>query len=106
MNKNYLLRVMRITLFFMLLGMLCASASSYSQQITLKGNKIPFSSVLDAIRQQSGYTVFSTKSILSSASDVTIDVKKMPLFDFLKIVTANQPIDYQIEDRTISFVRR
>ncbi len=106
MNKNYLLRVMRITLFFILVGMLSVSASSYSQQITLKGNKIPFSSVLDAIRQQSGYTVFSTKSILSSASDVTIDVKQMPLVDFLKIVTANQPIDYQIEDKTISFVRR
>ncbi len=106
MNKNYLLRVMRITVFFLLVGMLSVSASSYSQQITLKGNKIPFSSVLETIRQQTGYTVFSTKSVLASTTDVTVDAKQMNLIDFLKKITADQPVTYQIEDKTISFIKR
>lgn len=61
MNKNYLLRVMRITLFLLLAGMLSVSANSYSQQITFRGKNVSFLHLVEVIRKQSGYTVFSTK---------------------------------------------
>jgi len=102
MNKIYLSRVMKIIMFLFIAGFTTVSASSYSQQITLKGENIPFSSVIDAIRKQSGYTVFGTKKIFESTRPVTIDVKNMPLQQFLNKVVQGQPITYAIEDKTIS----
>lgn len=102
MNKLYLSRVMKIIMFLFMAGLSTVSASSYSQQITLKGKNIPFSTVIEAIRKQSGYTVFGTKKLLESTSPVSIDVKNMSLKQFLDQVTAGQPIEYVIEDKTIS----
>jgi len=106
MNKNYVLRVMRITVPLLWTGMLSVSAASYSQQITLKGKRIPFTKVIAAIRQQSGYTVFSTKNISELVPYLTVDAKQMDLSDFLKSITTEQPITYQIEDKIISFTKR
>ncbi|SMG10130.1 TonB-linked outer membrane protein, SusC/RagA family [Sphingobacterium psychroaquaticum] len=103
MNKNYLLRVMRITLFLLLAGMLSVSANSYSQQITFRGKNVSFLHLVEVIRKQSGYTVFSTKNTLQSIPPQSLDVKGMDLMAFLKLVTANQPVRYQVEDKTISF---
>ncbi|RZM00656.1 MAG: SusC/RagA family TonB-linked outer membrane protein, partial [Pedobacter sp.] len=89
-------------MFFLLAGFLSVSASGYSQQITLKGSNMPFSSVIDAIRKQSGYTVFATKKLLNSAKPVTINVMNMPLTQFMETITENQPVTYEIEDKTIS----
>lgn len=103
MNKLYLSRVMKIIMFLFIAGFSTVSASSYSQQITLKGINIPFSTVIDAIRKQSGYTVFGTRKLLNSTDPVNIDVKNMPLKQFLDQVTAGRQINYAIEDKTISF---
>ena len=106
MNKIYLSRVMKIIMFILIAGFSTVSASSYSQQITLKGENIPFSTVIEAIRKQSGYTVFGTKKVLESAKPVTIDVKNMPLTQFMEQVTRGQRIAYDIEDKTISLSGR
>jgi TonB-linked SusC/RagA family outer membrane protein len=102
MNLTYLTRVMKIIMFLLITGFMTVSASSYSQQITLKGKNIPFSTVIDAIRKQSGYTVFGTKKLIESAKPVTIDVTNMPLFQFMEQVTQDQPIAYDITDKTIA----
>ncbi|WP_133576282.1 SusC/RagA family TonB-linked outer membrane protein [Pedobacter metabolipauper] len=93
-------------MFLLIAGFTTVSASSYSQQITLKGKNIPFSSVIDAIRKQSGYTVFGTKKLLESIRPVTVNVRNMPLTQFLEQVTQDQPIEYAIEDKTISLSSR
>lgn len=105
MNINYLTRVMKIIMFLTMAGLLTVSASSYSQQITLKGKNIPFTRIVEAIRQQTGYSVFSSKSLLEDAHPVTIDVRDMKLTEFLDKVTSEQPIGYQLTDKTISLSR-
>ncbi|MDQ8006069.1 MAG: SusC/RagA family TonB-linked outer membrane protein [Pedobacter sp.] len=102
MNKNYLSRVMKIIMFILLAGIMTVSASSYSQQVTLKGKDISFSNVMDAIRKQTGYTVFGTKKLLEAANPITIDVKNMSLAQFMEQVTQGQGIGFTIEDKTIS----
>ncbi|RZM26849.1 MAG: SusC/RagA family TonB-linked outer membrane protein [Pedobacter sp.] len=89
-------------MFLFIAGFTTVSASSYSQQITLKGENIPFSSVIEVIRKQSGYAVFGTKKVIEATRPVTIDVKNMPLQQFLNKVVQGQPITYVIEDKTIS----
>lgn len=104
--KNYFTRVMRIIMFLLFCGFLSVSASSYSQNITLRGTNVPFSDAIAAIRNQTGYTVFSAKSLLDEARPITIDARNMPLREFLDEITANQPISYQVEDNTISLFRK
>lgn len=106
MNIIYLARVMKIIMFLIVVGLMTVSASSYSQRITLKGENIPFSQLVDAIRQQTGYTVFTSKTLLAEAESVTIDVEDVSLMEFLEQVTAGQPIVYQLEDKTISLSRK
>ncbi len=102
MNIYYFTRVMKIIMFLLIAGFTTVSASSYSQQITLKGKNIPFSTVIDAIRKQSGYTVFGTKKVIASAEPVTVDAKNMPLSRFMEKIIEGQPLTYVIEDKTIS----
>ncbi len=94
--------MMKTILCLLLTGFMTVSATTYSQQITLKGENIPFARVIEAIRKQSGYTVFGAKRLFDAAKPVTIDAKNMPVAQFLKRITENQPVEFTIEDRTIS----
>lgn len=93
---------MKIIMLFLLAGFLTVSASGFSQQITLKGKNLPFSAVVDAIRKQTGYTVFGTKKTLESVRPLTLDVESMPLAQFMEKITSDQPVSYEIEDKVIS----
>jgi len=106
MNNYYLSRVMKIVMLLLLTGFMTVSAASYSQQITLKGKNIPFTSLIDVIRKQSGYAVFGTKKLLESAKPVTVDVKNMPLMEFMELIVEGQPLAYAIENKTISLSGR
>lgn len=106
MNISYLTRVMKLIMFFLIAGFMTVSASSYSQQITFKGKNIPFSTVIDAIRKQSGYTIFGTKKLIESTKPVTVDAKNMPLQQFMEKITEGQSVTFAIEDKTISLSSR
>src|SRR5690606_12269955 len=101
MNYIYLIRVMKIIVFFLIAGFMTVSASSYSQRITMKGNNIPFERVVEMIREQTGYSVFTSKRLLRDAKNIHIDVVDLPLEEFLERITADQAIDFQLEDKTI-----
>lgn len=102
MIKIYLSKVMKTIMCLMLTGFLTVSAAGYSQQITLKGRDIPFSTVMEAIRKQSGYAIFGEKKLFETAKPITIDVRNMPLAEFLKQITQGQALRYAMEDKTIS----
>ncbi|WP_084163797.1 SusC/RagA family TonB-linked outer membrane protein [Olivibacter sitiensis] len=106
MNIPYLLRVMRLLMLFLLAGFMHVSAASYSQNISLSGRNIPFEQVLDVIRQQGGYAITSNKALLKLTKPVTIDVKNMPIDVFLKAILRDQPLEAQLEDKTIILSRK
>lgn len=64
---------------------------------------MPFTAVMDAIRKQSGYTIFGEKKLLEYARPITIDARNMPLSEFLKQVVKGQSMTFAVEDKTISF---
>src|SRR5690606_20460116 len=101
MNKNYLIRVMRLLILFFLAGLLHVSAATNAQTITLKGNRLSFEKVLQAIRDQTGYTVFTTKQVIKNTRPISVDAKKMPIEQFLTLVIAEQPLEATVESKTI-----
>ncbi|SEM26163.1 TonB-linked outer membrane protein, SusC/RagA family [bacterium A37T11] len=106
MNKTYLLRVMKLIILMLTGALIQLSAATYSQTITLKGKNIPLQEVVSAIMQQTDYIVISNAQWLEQANPVSLDVKAMPLQDFMKLVLKNQPLAWRVEDKTISLYRK
>jgi TonB-linked SusC/RagA family outer membrane protein len=99
------LLIMKLTIAFLLLGLLTASANGLSQTVTFSGKNIKLTKVFVAIEKQTGYTVFANKNLLKDARPVSLSVKDMPLVDFLNAAFDNQPVDYEINNKTI-FIKK
>ena len=95
------LLVMKLTLIFLIAGLLTAHAESYAQTVTFKGRNVAITKVFQEIEKQTGYTVFANKDLLKTVKPVSLSVENMPLNDFLTMVLQNQPVGYEIHNRTI-----
>ncbi len=104
--KHYLFRVLRLVIIFLTAGFIHVSAASYSQTITLKANKVPFATVLDNIRQQTGYAVYANVLHLKETKPVSIAANNMPLLDFLDKILLDQPLQASVEDKTIVLYKK
>ncbi len=95
------LLVMKLTIFFLALGMLGARAEAYSQTITFSGKNVSIVQVFNAVEKQTGYTIFANKELLKGSKPVTASAVNMPLVQFLDLVFSNQPLGYEISGKTI-----
>ena len=95
------LLVMKLTILFIIAGLLHAQAGSFSQTITFSGKNVAITKVFKAIETQTGYTVFANKQLLKDIGPLSLSVKDMPLNDFLTTVLHDQPVGYEIHNRTI-----
>jgi len=93
--------VMKLTVLFIIAGLLHAQAGTFSQTITFSGKNVAITKVFKAIETQTGYSVFANKELLKDISPLSVSVKDMPLNDFLSTVLQNQPVGYEIHNRTI-----
>ena len=100
------LLVMKLTFLFLTAACLNVYANGVSQTITLSGKNVELTKVFTAIKKQTGYVVFYNHSDLNGTSPVTLSVYDMPLRSFLDIMLKNQPLAYNIEDKTIMLYRR
>lgn len=96
-----ILRIMRMTSFFLFAIMLHVSAKTSSQTITLSGRDIPLKKVFDHIYKQTGYVVFGNERLFSNSVPVTVNVKNVPLTEFLTEVFSIQPLTFSIDSKTI-----
>src|SRR5690606_41037366 len=60
-------------------------------------------SVLLQIQRKSGYNFLLNADYLRAANRVTIDARDKDVDDVLKLILAQQPFDYQINGRIVSF---
>ena len=87
----------------MLLMVTCfrANAQSTGPLITFTGKEVQLVTVFQAIKEQTGYSVFAAKNLLKETQLVTCAVRNMPLPDFLRLVLHNQQLSYEISKKTI-----
>lgn len=97
---------MRMTAFFLLGVALQVSAGTMSQNITFHGREEGLQEAFRAVEAQTDYVVFYSKSMLELAHPVKMDVKNMPLKQFLDSLLSNQPLKYVIENKSILISRR
>ncbi|MFB2121635.1 TonB-dependent receptor [Parapedobacter sp. 2B3] len=106
MKNKLLFRVMRLLVLFWLVGLMHVSAGIYSQTVTLKGKSLELAEVFSAVRKQTGLGVYGFQSMFEGSHPVTVDVKAMPVDQFLKLVLNNQPLEAWIENHTIVIKRK
>lgn len=106
MNKCYLFRVMKLLILFLLVGFMHVTAASNAQTVTLDANNLSFEKVLKAIKQQSGYAISGSSDVIASGKPITIKAHQMPLLAFMAKILADQPISFEMDDKTIVLLRK
>src|SRR5882762_990042 len=77
------------------------SASSFSQTITLRENKVSIEKVLQLIENQSGYYFLYNSKDIPQDGKISITVTNASLEDVLKQFFKDQPLSYKIIKKTI-----
>lgn len=108
-NRHHLtkiMKVMRLTVFLLTAALMHSYASTVAQGVTLSGKDLPLQQVFTKINEQTGYTFFYNRRLLADAKPVTITALDMPLNQFLETLLKNQPLKYDIQDKTIFLSRK
>jgi len=105
-SKKQILLVMKLTAAFLLLICVHVSASSFSQRVTLDLKNASVEELLQAIREQTGYTFVYNIRTIRDARPVDISVKNARIEDVLSTTFRMQPFTYEIRNRTVVVKRR
>ncbi|MGX5820721.1 TonB-dependent receptor [Chitinophaga lutea] len=97
---------MKLTLLLLLAGILQVQAAASAQTVTLSGKDLSFREVFASLEKQTGFVVFYNVALLKNTRPVTVTVKNMPLQDFLQLIMENQPVDFEINAKTITIKER
>ncbi len=100
------LLVMKLFIVFMMAGLMQAQAGSYAQTVTFSGKNVAITNVFKSVEEQTGYTVFANKELIKNIRSVSIVAKNMPLQEFMASLLVNQPVGFEIHNKTIFIVAR
>ena len=92
---------MKLTIFLLSAAIVHVSAKGVSQTVSFNGKNSSLAEVFAVVKKQTGYTVAYNETVVNKAHPVTLNVKDLPLKDFLAQVFMGQPFDYFIRNTTI-----
>lgn len=98
-----LLRIMKLTIFLMVVFALSVSANSYSQstKLNLKVKNGTLVDVLQQIEEQSEFYFYYNNEEINGLTNVTINTEGKPVQDVLNELLANTDLEYKMIDRYI-----
>ena len=99
--SNCLRNYVRKTAAILLLVCISATASAYSQNVTLSVKNASLKKVFAEIRKQTGYEFLYTTSVLKQGHPVDIDVKNASVRSVLDLCYRDQPFGYTIIGKTV-----
>lgn len=97
---------MRLTAIFLLSACLAASARSGAQTIRLDVKGAPLEKVFAEIKKQTGYSFVYYKETLAKGEKITLRITSAHIDEVLQQVLKNQPLSYQIVDKTVIIARK
>lgn len=100
------LLAMKLTTFFLLAAILSVSASSFAQKVTLNSHRASLESVLQQLREQTGFDYVADEALLNNATHVTVNLKDVQLDEALKKVFAHQELTYSINNKAIVITQK
>src|ERR1700722_19523936 len=100
------LRIMKITAIIMLAALMQVSAAGDAQMVSINVKNAPLAKVFSLIEDQTDYVFFFDAALLKEAKLVTLNIKNGSVEATLKESLKNEPLDYSIENRTITIVKK
>lgn len=96
------MRIMRIIYFLLLVGTLPIYASSYGQNINLKGNRISLDQFFKEIKKQTGRNVFFEDQTVNVGHLIDVNYTNKPLKDALKETLQHLDLDFVFVENNIA----
>lgn len=101
LKTKIIMRLNLVILFVMLTCLQVIAAKVNAQSVTLKVKDASVKTVFDQIMKQTGYMFFYKNVRIKEATNITIELKAVPLRDALDRIMNNQPFTYEIVENTI-----
>ena len=94
---------MRRLAFMMLFGVFATSANVYSQEgvISLKMKNVSLVKLFEEVTRKTGYDFLYNYDAMQKKGNVNVDVKSVPLKDFLTGVLEEKGLEYEFRDEVI-----
>lgn len=92
---------MKITLLLTLAFAAQAFATGHAQVVSLSETNAPAKTVLTKIESQTGYYFWYENTLIDKISPISVKFKNLSLKDALNLCFADQPVTYEIINRTI-----
>ncbi|OWK68806.1 TonB-dependent receptor [Pedobacter sp. AJM] len=105
-DSYQILLTMRLTVLLFILTLMQVSASSFSQNLTLKHTNADIFSVLKQIEKQSGYHLLFRRADIDEKSKINVNVINMPVEQAMVMVLKNTNLDFKIIKKTIILKKR
>ncbi|TCS86732.1 TonB-linked SusC/RagA family outer membrane protein [Anseongella ginsenosidimutans] len=102
-----LLRIMKLTTLFLLLGMMTVSAEGYSQKrLTVLVNNGTLNDLFNQIQQQSDYLIFYRDEVLAGnrLEKINLELKNKKIGDILDRALKGTHLTYRISGRQIAVI--
>lgn len=100
------LTVMKLIFMLATVLSLQVQARVTAQTISMTGRQLSFKEIFARLEKQTGYVVFYNLSLLDKTRPVNVDARNMPVETFLTTIMSGQPIDYEINNKTITIKER
>jgi len=100
-------KAMRLTIILLVAAFLHLSARGLAQtNITFSGKNVALERLIQAIRRQTSYVFFYNANLVKGIRIDQVDVRNEPVENVLRDCMKDQPIDFEIKDRTIFIVKK
>lgn len=102
-DRQKLIRYMKLTIFFVLVGLLSVSAASYSQstKLNLRVENATITDFFSKVEDVSEFYFFFKNDAVNISKRVNLDVKNQTIDKILDLVLADTELKYKIVDRYI-----
>lgn len=99
--SSKILRLMKLTAFFMFLGIFFVSAKTYSQKVSYQGENVFLENLLKDFRQQSGYYLFYKYNDIKDVKIKNVDLQNVDIEAAVGSVLKGLPFEVRVRDNTI-----
>ena len=100
------LLIMKLIILLTVVACLHASAGGYAQKLTISKQDVSLEVIFKEIKKQTGYNFLYNYDWLQNTKKVTVEVKDASINQVLDICFKDQPLTYEIVDKTISLRKK
>ncbi|HLY70738.1 MAG TPA: carboxypeptidase-like regulatory domain-containing protein, partial [Puia sp.] len=95
------LRIMKLTTFILLAGLLQVQASGFSQRVTIHEKNAPLQKIFKEINKQTGFQFFFNAKLLEQAGNIDIEATNEPVENVLQTCFKNLPVTFSVSNNAI-----